>query len=235
MSNDDDIIDAEIIEDSDENTEPDLADAVPAADLVDDTDEYKDIVRTERTAAFIVDSRTSTIALSETISRLLAEQHIQRGIVDVASEAGLVIAGEFQKAGIPYDVINYGQDMPESGPGPHSRPEAGQAVTTEHAPWLLEQAAGVVTSDPPNLVELDANLFVIPAMDGAGQIRIDTIFDGKTHSRDLSMTTLPGLVVEAAHQRGEAVTIIDTVEYGLIQEADGSYHRRIIHLTPDDG
>lgn len=223
-----DIIDAEIVEEDPEVQNQTLLDG---ADLKEDTDEYLDGLRKERTVVFVCDSRTSPLLLAETISMLSAEKRIGRCAVDVQSAAGRTIAAQFQREGLPYDVITFGKRLDQPRLGEHPKPELHEVPTEEHIPWLLQQAAGITFAEPHAIANMDANIVLIPAMAGSDQIRIDTISD-PANSRDLGLTTVPGVVLAAAQQADRELVFIDTPEYGLVREPNGQYHRRIIHIYP---
>lgn len=224
-----DIVDAEIIEDDPEKQSQTLLDG---ADLKEDTNEYLDGLREERTVVFVNDSRTSPLLLAETISMLSAEKRINRCAVDVQSAAGRAIAAQFQREGLPYDVVSFGKRLEQPQLGTHPKPESHEVPTEKHVPWLLQQAAGITFVDPHAIASMDANIVLVPAMAGSDQIRIDAISDS-ANSRDLGLTTIPGVVMAAAQQAGREIVFIDTPEYGLVRETSGEYHRRIIHIYPE--
>lgn len=202
--------------------EPEEATERVPSDVIDTSDRYVQTLATERTAAFFADTRASTIMLGQTLSMLIAHKNIQRGIVDLMTPAGLTMAAEFQKAGLPYDVL-------------HLNPE-GPEYTTEHdtdldldAQYLFTQATGVTQLSPQAITQLDANLVIIPAMAGAGEAHIDMLSEDK-ELLDFAPTTLPGVVLAQAEQFGRGLLLIDTPERGLVQLPDGLYQRRIMHI-----
>lgn len=229
--NTEDIVDGEVIEDEVDAAEQQRS-LIEGADLKDDTSEYLDALAEERTVIFVSDSRTSPLLLAETVSMLIAEKRISRGVVDVQSPAGRTIAAQFQRAGIAYDVIAYGKRIEQPGPGPHPKPEYHEVPGEEHIPFLLQQAAGITLIEPHNIAHMDMNIVLLPAMSGTGQIRIDLLAEG-ANSRDLSMNTIPGIVLAACEKAKRELLFIDTPEYGLVLEANGDQHRRIVHVFPE--
>lgn len=229
--NTEDVVDTEIVEGEVDPAERRQT-LIEGADLEDDTDGYLDALAEERTVIFVSDSRTSPLLLAETVSMLIAEKRISRGVVDIQSPAGRTIAAQFQRAGIAYDVIAYGQRIEQPDTGPHPKPEYHEVPGVEHIPFLLQQAAGITLIEPHEIAHMDMNIVLLPAMVGAGETRIDLLAEG-ANSRDLSMNTLPGIVLAACEQAKRELLFVDTPEYGLVLEANGDLHRRIVHVFPE--
>lgn len=181
-------------------------------ELIEDSHEYAEALASVPTAAFFADSRASTIQLGQTVSLLLSVHGIKRGIVEVTSAAGRVVAREFHRAGLPYDVFDLDTEANDL--------------------YLLEQATGTVEIEIAAVAALDAELIVLPAMVGSGQGRVDVFIDpGAT--LDLTVQTLPGRIIEAAEAAHRELLLIDTPENGLVQRAGGEYHRRIFRVQTE--
>lgn len=181
----------------------------------------------EYTVVFIPDSRASTIALAETVKHLVNAREISRGIVELNTNAGIAIATQLCAQHIAYDVMVFDNDDPEN----RSSDEAVRALHTA--------AAQHVHVSAEELHELDANYIVIPAVSGAGQRRIDLAVE-RDGSVDIGETTLPGHVIKGLELKAQATGVteellyIDVPERGLVQEADGTYQRRVLHLGLDN-
>lgn len=208
-------------------TDPQLDETTP--DQIEDSQEYGQTLRTERTAVFFCDSRASTIMLGETISTLIAVKHIQHGILDVNSPAGRAVAAEFYKAGLPYDILSTDQPLPENNAQSSDDDELREHDKLDDPTYLLQQADGIVDVDPENYHRINANIVVVPAMVGSGQKHIDVVAD-RADVIDAGPTTLPGIVMAQCQMADRDVLMIDTPERGLVQCADGQYQRRVAHL-----
>lgn len=180
----------------------------------------------EYTVAIFADSRASTIALAETFGHLVTARSISRGIVELNTPAGVAIAAKLRDLHIAYDVMVFDNASADENADPE--------VASLHT--AAAQHIRVATGE---LHELDANYVVIPAISGAGQRRIDLAVDGHV-GVDIGETTLPGHVVNRLQEKArttgitQEVLYIDVPERGLVQEADGSYQRRILHLGLND-
>lgn len=189
-----------------EEAERDETDQLPTADP-------------DKAIAFLADSRASTIMLSETIDMLAGDQRIHHGLVEVHSPAGLVIGAALLRNQVDYSVLAFGQDLP-SGAG------ADDPVTE-----LLANAVQIIEIEPHTFAQLHAQLCVIPAMVGSGEMRIDPLLSDT--SLDFSPTTLPGLVLEQAHRTGRSLMVIDSPERGLVRQPDDQYLRRVLHVRAE--
>lgn len=178
------------------------------------------------TVVFIADSRASTIALGETVKHLINSRSVQRAVVDLRTDVGRTIAAELKSLGVPYDLMVFADTDTDS------TLEADDG--NDELAAAAEQRIQVSVDD---LHALDANYVVIPAMHGSGHHRIDPRVDANA-GPDISPTTLPGVVLSRFNSGTEIlsaeVLYIDTPEHGLVQEADGSYQRRLFLMSFDD-
>ena len=176
-------------------------------------------VVTERTAAFFCDPNTSTLLLSCTISRLIAATGIQRGLIDLSTLAGLAVAEAFQRAGLPYESIVFGQEdnylPPMAEPHPVHNP-----LQAEDGHRFKALAAKEHPVEVAHLGGIDANIVLIPAMVGPNEGLIA-----------FTTGTTIGAVYEQLAEGKVECMMIDTPERGLRRAADGAYQRRIIHLS----
>lgn len=196
----------------------------------ENSNEFTEKLSTERTAVFFCDSRASTVMLGETVSLLIATKHIERGILDINSAPGRVVAAEFHKAGLPYSALSTDQPLPTNEDLADITDLDGEFPSKLDDPaYLLQQAAGIVEVDPERYHEINANIVLVPAMVGSGQVHIDLVAD-HTNGIDLSPTTLPGVVIEQCQLADRDVLLIDPPERGLVQRPGGGYQRRIMHL-----
>lgn len=181
----------------------------------------------EYTVAFIPDSRASTVALAETVKHLINARSVSRGIVELNTAAGITVAAQLYEQKIAFDVMVF-DNAEDEDLEPEGEPARLHAAAAQH-----------ISVSPEELHELDANYIVIPAISGAGERRIDLAVDGNV-GVDIGETTLPGHVMKSLQEKAETTGIteevlyIDTPERGLVQEADGTYQRRILHLEMGD-
>lgn len=200
---------------------------IQSSSFPEDDPDYTVEGTVEYTVVFIPDSRASTVALAETVKHLINARDISRAIVELNTDAGVAIATQLRAQHIAYDVMVFDNDDPEN----RSSDEAVRALHTA--------AAKHVHVSAEELHELDANYIVIPAIAGSRQRRIDLAVDGNV-GVDIGETTLPGHVIKGLELKAETTGVteellyIDVPERGLVQEADGTYQRRILHLGLDN-
>lgn len=189
--------------------------------------------------AFFADSRTSPLLLADTITMLARSHRMQHGIVELNTPAGVIIATALSKEGIDYTVYDLSGE-PEEGPDAQhafaALAQADPSMSDEDAmriaaDWLRSNAAGVVNVDPGEVGAMKAQLVVLPATVGTGVHHLDSM--AEPAMLDLSPTTLPGLVFEQAQQGLRTLLLIDAPERGIVTQADGLHHRRILHVGLD--
>lgn len=194
-----DIIDAEIVDDEESTGE--------AAGL------------TERTVVFFADPRAATLLLTETVGQLISTLSIKHGIVDLSSLPGLAIAAAFERAGVPYESLVFGQEnhyedrMPE-------RDTVHNPYIEADAERFRALAAGSKAIQMADLGTINANVVLVPAMVGPGEKLID-----------FSTGSLPGAVYTQLEAVERAFVIVDTPERGLRSMPDGTYERALIHVA----
>lgn len=175
-----------------------------------------------RTIAFLCDSRASTLRLSATVRMLVERHEVQHALVELDSAAGVRIAGHLQAAGVSYSVLSFTDELPQASV------VTGGPDTGEQASLYLSHADQVIQVEPDQLGALHAQLCLVPATAGSGEVYLDAMAGGA--NLDMSQTTLPGLVAEQAQLIGRNLLIVDTPERGLVQEADGTFRRRVLHV-----
>lgn len=181
--------------------------------------EPAEAIQAERTVAFFADPRAATLLLTETISRLIDALEIERGLVDLSSLPGLAVAAAFEREGVPYDSLAFGQTeqyiewMPERDP-------LHNPIIASDAERFRALAAGVKEVPVAELGAIDANVVLIPAMVGDNEKLID-----------FSPGSLPGAVMTQLEVTGRPLVIIDTPERGLRHSFEGTYQRAIIHVA----
>lgn len=178
--------------------------------------------RIERTVAFVADPRSTTFLLRETVSRLVGNLGLQRGLVDLSTLAGVSIALALEDEGVPYDLLDFGQNVPDD---PHLEPVSapGEEVTMAEAPRLRRAAAGTLAVDLDRIGEIDANLMLIPAVREDGSV-----------NAEFSAETLPGLALEQAERLGLRILVMCPPEQGVRRYQDGHWVRQIMHVTTED-
>lgn len=180
-----------------------------------------------RTVVIIPDSRSSEILMGETVSMLIEANSIEQGVVELSTLVGVTAAAAFKEAQVPYKVLSFGQGTPDFAAERPYNPKT--STTLEDASYLFKHSDGVVEVDADSLHTLDANYIFVPAIAGSGQQRIDLAVESAPV--DVGETTLIGHLLALFEQTGETdVLLIDPPERGLIQNADGSYHRRLMKL-----
>lgn len=177
----------------------------------------------ERTVAFYADPRAATLLLSETIERLISSSEIKRGIVDLSTLPGLAIAAAFERAGVPFDTLSYGQ-TDHHDLRPAERDTVQNPYVAEDLPRLRAAAAGAQELAIDELGGIDANIVLIPAMADTGENRID-----------FNPLTVVGQVFEQLEAAGRDVMVVDTPDRGLRATGDGTYVRTIIHVQAQAG
>ncbi|MFE9245232.1 hypothetical protein [Nocardiopsis sp. NPDC006938] len=178
--------------------------------------------RVERTVAFVADPGATTFLLRETVTRLVGSLDLQRGLVDLTTLPGVAVALALEGAGVPYDLLDFGQLTPGEDPATEPARVPGEDVTMADAPRLRDAADGTVTVDPDRIAALDANLMLIPTVreDGAPQA-------------EFGIGTLPGLVLDQAEQLGLRILVMCPPEQGVRRYQDGSWVRQIVHVTTE--
>lgn len=195
--------------------------ARPDTEATDGTSHHEPA--TERTAAFFIDSRASTIALAETIESMITAYGIQRAVVDLLTPMGVVVAKAFRQAGLPYDVFAPRSSDAEDMGSPEHR-EAAEAIRLD--------AESSLELSPESIAELNANFVVIPAMLHSDKKTID--IHTRTEALDLTPGTVSGLIVKWAKDNDLDVLAIDTPENGLIRREQGRYERRVLRFIPQN-
>jgi hypothetical protein len=173
---------------------------------------------TERTVAFFADPRAATLLLTETISELITALDVKRGIVDLSSLPGLAIAAAFERAGVPYASLEFGQkDHYES---------ATAERDSVHNPYIAADAAryraladGSREITVADFGSIDANVVLVPAMVGPDEKLID-----------FSPNTVPGTVLTQFEALERSLVVVDTPERGLRVMPNGVYQRPLIHI-----
>lgn len=192
-----DIIDAEIVEE-----------AAPAAE--------SEMISPKRTLTFFTDPRTSTFLLGETIAALLASLKIEHALVDLTNMSGVVIAKELVKAGIPYDLLDFGQQG--AGAQFEKKPDGSSPeVDVDYDPHfdpgedttydlvnLRHKALGTIAVNVAELGTINTNIVLVPAL----------VHPYEKHL-DLSPQTIPGAVYTQMEERQRALIMIGTPEQGL--------------------
>lgn len=174
---------------------------------------------TERTVAFFADPRAAVLLLGDTVSALIETREIQRGMVDLSTLAGLAIARAFQRAGIPFVTMEFGQQV-HYEPGAFDRDPIQSPVIASDAPALQAASEGIVEIPVAELGTVDANVVLVPAMVGDGEKLID-----------MSQGSLIGAVVTQLEAAQRDLLLIDTPERGLRRRDDGTYLRAIVHVA----
>lgn len=189
------------------------------------------------TMAFIADKNTSTLVLRQTVKVLLDAKNVQRVFVDLSTLAGVVVAGQCLVQGIPYLVLDYGQEPEEHSfegskkptnktKSPKPRPyRHSSKPSLENAPHLRSRAAGLVEVPPDQLGEMPSLLVLVPAAeDVPGSQRID-----------FSLQSLCGVVIAQAEKAKRQILVMVPPEQGLIRDGDkpNAYLRRTMLVDPD--
>jgi hypothetical protein len=178
-------------------------------------------VRTERTIAFFADPQAATLLLTDTVARLIDAMEVQRGLVDLSSLPGLAVAAAFEREGVPYEALDFGQSdqfiewMSERDP-------LHNPFIEEDADHFRSLAVGVKQIPFDQIGSVDANVVLIPAM----------VPDGKKMI-DFSPESLPGAVMNQLEEAQRPMLIIDTPERGLRHSFEGIYQREIIHVAAE--
>lgn len=176
----------------------------------------------ERTVAFVADPRATTFLLRETVSRLVGSLSIQRGLVDLTTLSGVAIALALETEGIPYDLLDFGQDIPDDAPSMNPVPEPGEDVSMSEAPRLRQGAAGTVKVGIDQIGSINANLMLIP-----------TVAESGSAHADFAMETLPGLVLDQAEQRGLQILVMCPPEQGVRRYQNSCWVRHIMHVATE--
>lgn len=175
--------------------------------------------KTERTVAFIPDPRAATLLLTETISQLIAALSIERGLVDLSSRPGLAVAAAFERAGVPYESLAFGQEDHCAEQAPGQEPE--QQTYAQNAARFRMLAAAIKEVPAAELGSIDANVVLIPAMVGHGEKLID-----------FTPGSIPGAVMTQLEAYERSFMVVDTPERGLRGRPDGTYERTLINVDP---
>jgi len=177
---------------------------------------------TERTVAFFADPRAAVLLLEDTVSALIEDRSIDRGLIDMSTLPGLAVARAFQRAGIPFHSLEYGQEA-RHNVGPADRHPIHAPVIASDADDLLAAASASDMVAVGELGTIDANVVVIPAMLGDNEKLID-----------FSQGSLVGAVVTQLEEARRDLVLIDTPERGLRRRPDGTYLRAVIHVAASD-
>lgn len=179
--------------------------------------------RVERTVAFIADPGATTFLLRETVTRLVGSLDVQRGLVDLTTLPGVAVALALEEAGVPYDLLDFGQRTPGEDPGTEPVRVPGEDVTMAEAPRLRAAAAGTVEVELDRIGSIDANLLLIPTVRE----------DGTAAQAEFGIGTLPGLVLDQAEQLGLRILVMCPPEQGVRRFQNGSWVRQIMHVTTE--
>lgn len=166
----------------------------------------------QRTIAFFADPRASIHLLHETITSLIGSFSIDRGLVDIGTHAGLVVAEALDKAQIPYEQMDFGQG------DRYSEHPLGDDVPG--GDYYRSRATGVQALTIDALGTVDANIVLIPAMVGPNEKLLD-----------FSQGTLVGTVLTQLEEAGRDLILIDAPERGLRALNNGSYERATVHVS----
>ncbi|MCI4659690.1 hypothetical protein [Cryobacterium zhongshanensis] len=190
------------------------------AEIVDDEESAGGTATlTERTVVFFTDPRAATLLLTETIGRLISTLRIKHGIVDLSSIPGLAVAAAFERAGVPYESLLFGQENHYDN-RPPERDAVNNPYIESDAERFRRLAAGSKVVPMADLGTINANIVLIPAMVGPDEKLIDLSFD-----------SLPGAVLTQLEAVERAFVIVDTPERGLRSMPDGTYERTLIQVS----
>ncbi len=172
----------------------------------------------ERTVAFFVDPRASSLLLAETVEGLINSLGIQRALIDLSAVPGLVIASAFERAGLPFDSLEFGQED-HLDDAPVDRHPVFAPVVASDADRIREAAAGIHEIQVSDFGSIDANIVVVPAMVAHDEALLD-----------FSQGSIVGAVLTQAEATARDLVLIDTPERGLRPQPDGSYTRSVVHI-----
>jgi hypothetical protein len=173
---------------------------------------------TERTVAFFADPRAATLLLTETISELIVALDVKRGLVDLSSLPGLAVAAAFERAGVPYVSLVFGQEDHYVSAAAE-RDLVHNPYTAADAEKFRQLADGSHEVAIAEFGAIDANVVLIPAMVGPDEKLID-----------FSPGTVPGAVLSQFEALERSLVVVDTPERGLRQMSGGVYQRPLIHI-----
>jgi len=184
------------------------------------TDENGDLTPspTERTVAFFADPRAATLLLTETIFELIGALDVKRGLVDLSSLPGLAVAAAFERAGVPYASLEFGQEDHYESAAAERDPVHSPYVAAD-AERFRHLADGTREITVAEFGTIDANVVLIPAMVGPDEKLID-----------FSPSTVPGAVLTQFEAIERSLVVVDTPERGLRQMPGGVYQRPLIHI-----
>lgn len=160
-----------------------------------------------RTAAFLVDGRTSTFLLAETIEALVSRQQIQSAIVDIYTEAGVATATQLLESGVDYRIFD-------------TVPPKSEDTTLSIVERVRSRSLGVVPFDPGDIASIDANIVLIPAPAGDAGAGIDAT-DG----------TITAVAMDQLKAAELSCLLVLPPESGLRRQDDGSFVRLTLRLA----
>lgn len=165
---------------------------------------------TERTVAFYAAPNAATHLLHPTISALISARDIERGLVDLSTVPGLVIATALRDADVPYSALEFGQD---------DQLERGEP-SDQDVDSIRAAAAGTVNLAVGDLGRVDANVVLVPAA-----------IESNTNLVDFSQGTVLGAVMSQIETAERPVLVVMPPERGLQPVGDGVYQRSIVHVA----
>jgi len=172
-----------------------------------------DPITTTPSILFLADPNASTFLLADTVQTILIKYSIQRAYIDLTTLAGLTAAAELQKSGIAYESLNFGQNFPEISSMVKSENSANQPYPDFTAyPYLLQMSARARALYLDDLVDIDANMVLVPTITAEGLI-------------DFSTDTLVGKMLSKAENAGDDVLVIVPPERGVYARKPERYER----------
>ncbi|PDQ35519.1 MAG: hypothetical protein B5766_05490 [Candidatus Lumbricidophila eiseniae] len=170
------------------------------------------------TVLFLADPRASVFLLKDTVSTLLMTYRVQHAYVDLTTLVGLTAASELLQAGIAYEHLDFGQQIPEmvqktttaksTGSGAADRDQRSHCFkpsrprTLQDFAYLEHMSADTHSVEIDKLAEIDANLVLIPTMTAEGVI-------------DFSADTMLGRTLDHIERLGRDALIVMPPERGL--------------------
>jgi len=176
----------------------------------------------ERTVAFFADPRASTLLLTETVMQLIASLAIRRGLVDLSSVPGLAIAEAFERAGVPYTELQFGQTERFETPS-EEETLAHTGYTGSDISRIRSHADGTREVPVAELGIIDANVVLVPSMVGEPGDREELI--------DFTPGSIPGAVLTQLEAAERAFVVIGTPERGLQATTSGGYERTLLQVA----
>lgn len=167
-----------------------------------------------RTLAFLIDPEASPLAVRETALSLIAAYHVERVVTDVTSLAGIAVAQAAETAGVPFSLLDYGQEN-----------RSGEASAAEHE-RLSVICDGVHHAELGTVASIPANLVLVPTTQAEEQ-------DGPS-AISLGLDSLPGIALQQLQETGEPCLLMLPPEAGLAtegshQDPERVYVRKLLH------